>query len=104
MPLVRIYTVAGGPNDAAGVDLRTGTRFGDGHVRLCAVFTDTEFDPAQHAYYYLRAVELPSARWSVFDCLRIPEAERPEVCGPDSEVPKIIREMAWSSPIWYRPE
>jgi len=100
----RIFTVAGGPIDEAGVDLDTGARFGDGHQRLCAVFKDTEFDPAQHAYYYLRAVELPSARWSVYDCLRLPDAERPPVCGPDSEVPKIIRELAWSSPIWYRPE
>ena len=92
--------MAGGPNDEAGVDLGTGTRFGDGHERLCAVFTDTQFDPDQHAYYYLRAIELPSVRWSVFDCLRLPEADRPAVCGPDSEVPKIIQEMAWSSPIW----
>ncbi len=99
----KVFTVAGTPDNRAGVDLATGRRFGAGHAKLCAVFEDPEFDPQQPAYYYLRALENPSPRWSLLDCLRIPETQRPEVCGEASDVPKIIQEMAWSSPIWYRP-
>ena len=99
----RVYTVAGDPDNDAGVDLSTGKRYGDGDEELCAVFRDPDFDPDAPAFYYLRAVENPSPRWSLLDCLRIEESERPAICGEDSPVPKVIQEMAWSSPIWYRP-
>ncbi|MGB5347235.1 MAG: DUF3604 domain-containing protein, partial [Woeseia sp.] len=100
----KVFTVAGTPDNGAGVDLATGERFGGGHDELCVVFRDPEFDAGQPAFYYLRAVENPSPRWSLLDCLRIEESARPAVCGADSEVPKVIQEMAWSSPIWYRPQ
>ena len=75
-----------------------------GAASLCAVFTDESFDAAQSAYYYLRALEGPSPRWHTFDCARIPEEARPDVCNASEggKYPKTIREMAWSSPIWYR--
>ena len=97
-----VIPIAGGKNDA-GVDPATGERFGTGHDSLCRVFTDESFDPKRPAYYYLRAVENPSARWSVHDCLRIPAAERPAVCT-DGSYPATVQEMAWTSPIWYRPQ
>lgn len=99
----QIHTAAGTPDNDAGVDMATGARFGAGHDKLCAVFNDPDFDPTQSAYYYLRALENPSPRWSFYDCLTIPEDQRPEVCGESSDIPKIIQEMAWTSPIWYRP-
>jgi hypothetical protein len=68
---------------------------------LCAVYTDNDFDPAQSAYYYLRAVEPETARWHSYDCAAIAEADRPEVCT-NGAYPEMIREMAWTSPIWYR--
>jgi hypothetical protein len=94
-----VIVIAGGDNEA-GVDLETGQRFGAGHDSLCAVYRDDSFDPNQPAYYYIRVVENPSARWSVFDCLRLPEDERPAVCE-DSSYPRSIQEMAWTSPIWF---
>ena len=99
----KIFTAAGTPDNNAGVDLATGERFGKGHSRLCGVFEDPEFDPTQSAYYYLRALENPSPRWSFYDCRRIPADQRPEVCDDTSGVAKVIQEMAWTSPIWYRP-
>ena len=99
----KVYTIAGSPDNGAGVDLATGERYGDGHKELCAVFRDPDFDPGAPAYYYLRAVENPSPRWSLLDCLRIDASERPAVCDADSGISKVIQEMAWSSPIWYRP-
>jgi len=95
----KVIVLAGGPNDAI-VDLATGERSGDGHDSLCAVYRDDEFDSSQSAYYYVRVVENPSARWSVYDCLRLPEGDRPAVCS-DGSYPQTIQEMAWTSPIWH---
>lgn len=97
-----VIPIAGTPNNGAGVDTSTGERRGDGHDALCRVYRDASFDPAQAAYYYLRVVENPRARWSVHDCMRVDEAERPAVCS-DGSFPSTIQEMAWTSPIWYQP-
>ena len=72
-----------------------------GQGSFCVIYQDRQFDPGQSAYYYLRAVEPETPRWHTYDCGRITEAQRPEVCrnGTYSET---IREMAWSSPIWYK--
>lgn len=99
----KVFAVAGDPDNGATVNIETGQHIGDGFDQLCAVFTDPEFDRQQHAFYYMRVVENPTARWSTLDCLRIPLAQRPDVCAVDSSTPKTIQEMAWSSPIWYTP-
>jgi hypothetical protein len=99
----RIFDVAGDAETNAGIDVETGRRYGDGHATLCAVFQDPEFDARTEAYYYLRVVETPSPRWSLYDCLSWEPQERPAVCS-DPDVPKIIQEMAWTSPIWYSPD
>jgi Protein of unknown function (DUF3604) len=97
----KVYDVAGDQTNNAGVDTSTGKRFGEGHNSLCAVFTDTEFDPKVPAYYYLRVVENPSPRWSLLDCLKLDAVDRPQVCEDSSK--HVIHEMAWSSPVWYSP-
>ena len=91
----RIDILAGGSAGSAGPDA--------GHARLCAVHTDENFAADQPAYYYLRAIEVPTPRWSRFDCDALGDADRPPVCAPDSDTPAIIQEMAWSSPIWFAP-
>jgi hypothetical protein len=73
----------------------------EGANSLCVVYTDAAFDPAQSAYYYLRAVEPATARWHTYDCAAIPETDRPEVCT-NGTYPETVQEMAWTSPIWYR--
>ena len=98
----QVIPVAGSPDNGAGVDPVTGERSGDGNDSLCTVYRDEEFDPGLHAYYYLRVVENPSLRWSVHDCLRLAPEARPAVCT-DGSYPQAIQEMAWTSPIWYRP-
>jgi hypothetical protein len=97
----KVITAAGSPDNGAGVDTETGARKGDGHDSLCAVITDEEFQADISAYYYLRVVENPSPRWSLLDCLKFENANRPEVCKDSSR--HIIQEMAWTSPIWYSP-
>ena len=74
-----------------------------GAATLCTVYTDADFDAAQSAYYYLRVIEPSTPRWHTYDCARIEEDKRPEVCS-NGDYPDAIHEMAWTSPIWYRGE
>lgn len=108
-PLQQLQIVKGWLNDDGEAHYQVFTVAGsadsdEGHDSLCSVFADPQFDPEQRSYYYLRALEKPSYRWSYHDCQRIPEHQRPPVCDEASGVPQRIQEMAWSSPIWYRPE
>jgi hypothetical protein len=79
------------------VDLSTALYTNDiGAVELMGSWRDENFDPAQHAFYYSRAIEIPTPRWSTYDAVRhnLPLLE---------DVPATIQERAWGSPIWYRP-
>ena len=68
---------------------------GTGAAELKVVWEDPQFDVNQEAFYYSRALEDPSCRWSTWDALRAGAA-------PRSDLPRTIQERAWSSPIWYR--
>ena len=59
-------------------------------------------DAEQRAVYYARVVERPTCRWSTRECNALAPAERPPTCDADGP-PKLIRERAWTSPIWYAP-
>ncbi len=98
----QVFDVAGDAENGAGVDLDTCTPTGPGATSLCAVWSDPDFDPAIDAVYYARIVENPSCRWSAHLCLTLPEGERPDGCTSD-QLPRVIQERAWTSPIWYAP-
>ncbi len=67
-----------------------------GASELARVWTDPDFDPAEHAFYYARVIEIPTPRWVVYDAFRY-GIEVPE----DAET--IHQERAYTSPIWYAP-
>ena len=67
-----------------------------GSPELIAVWRDPDFDPAQSAFYYGRVIEIPTPRWTAYD------AKRFGVKMP-SEVPMVVTERAYTSPIWYNP-
>jgi hypothetical protein len=67
-----------------------------GDPELGAVWTDPEFDPSQRAFYYARAIEIPTPRWTAYDQVRFGIKMSPEV-------PMTQQDRAWSSPIWYTP-
>lgn len=91
-----VTDVAGGPGGVAA------DATPPGHAALCALVEDPAFDPAQAAYYYLRVVEVPSPRWSSYACASLSAAEQRSLCD-DNGAPATIRELAWTSPIWYLP-
>ena len=85
------------PNNGATVDLLTCKISANvGASQLATVWTDPDFDVNQYAFYYIRAIENPTCRWSTWDALRN------NWDLPDS-VPPMIQERAWSSPIWNIP-
>lgn len=82
----------------ASVNLETGAwNQTKGATELSTVWNDPEFNPAHRAFYYLRVIEVPTARWTLWDEIKY------GVKYP-AEVPKTIQERAWSSPIWYTPK
>jgi hypothetical protein len=79
------------------VDVRTATYTNSiGSADLLTVWTDPDFDPAEHAFYYLRVLEIPTPRWSTRDAAAL------GVAIPEG-LAATIQERAWSSPIWYAP-
>jgi len=106
----RVYEVAGEPGNGARVDTATCRASGAGFDQLCAVWSDPDFAAGQRAYYYARAVENPSCRWSQYICnAHAVDCARPETIGEGmedccaAEHRPIIQERAWTSPIWYQP-
>jgi len=77
------------------VDLTTGAfDTSKGSSQFMATWTDPDFNPNNKSFYYARVLQLPTARWTLWD--EIKEG----VSYPDN-VAKTVQERAWSSPIWY---
>jgi hypothetical protein len=85
------------PPVGSTVDLKTATYKNTiGAAVLQTIWRDPEFDPAKPAVYYLRALEIPTPRWTTYLAvargLPIP-----------ANSPATLQERAYSSPIWYTP-
>lgn len=68
-----------------------------GSTELSTVWVDPEFDPALEAFYYVRVIEIPTPRWTLYDKLNH-GAELSE------EVPLTMTQRGYTSPIWYSPK
>jgi hypothetical protein len=80
------------------VDVATGSYENSiGDAQLGAVWTDPDFDPAKRAVYYVRVLQIPTPRHTLFDAIAL--GMDPAETGH----PATIQERAYSSPIWYTP-
>lgn len=69
-----------------------------GDPELAVVWTDPDFDPSEHAFWYVRVIEIPTLRWTAYDRKFFRIEDR---MGDD--VPLTTQERAYTSPIWYTP-
>ncbi|MEK7265000.1 MAG: DUF3604 domain-containing protein [Pseudomonadota bacterium] len=67
-----------------------------GAAELTSVWSDPDFDPAQNAFYYVRVLQIPTPRNSLYDSVAMQKA-------PPEGYPVTIQERAYTSPIWYSP-
>ena len=85
------------PDNGASVDLTDcSISVQEGGAELKVLWEDPEFDPAIRSFYYVRALENPTCRWSTWDALKAG-------ASPRSDLKKTIQERAWSSAIWTIP-
>jgi hypothetical protein len=105
----RIYDVAVSDGRTIDADGRCRTPVGDtvdvkdasylnniGDAELRAFWTDPDFDPKLQAFYYVRALEIPTPTWPAYDA-KFFGSEIPDT------VQKKGQERAYTSPIWYTP-
>ena len=108
LPQEEIYNVAAsdgrrinrrGNVDPVGntVDIDTAT-WSDtiGDAQLTTVWQDPDFDPDVSAFYYVRVIQIPTPRHSLYDAVAL------GIDHPD-DYPTTIQERAYTSPIWYAP-
>ena len=67
-----------------------------GDPLLTAYWKDPDFDPKQKAFYYVRVIEIPKPRWTAYDA-KFFKVKMPK------EVPMVVQDRAYTSPIWYTP-
>jgi hypothetical protein len=80
------------------VDLKTATYTNTiGDAALATVWEDPNFDPNMRAFYYVRVMQIPTPRHSLYDAVAL--GINPKKTGH----PAKIQERAYSSPIWYTP-
>ncbi|MFK8050276.1 MAG: DUF3604 domain-containing protein [Halioglobus sp.] len=86
------------PSVGNTVDLSTGHYENSiGAEELSIRWTDPDFDADQAAFYYVRVLEIPTPRHSLYDALAL-NADIPE------EGPATLQERAYTSPIWFNPQ
>jgi hypothetical protein len=68
-----------------------------GSPQLATVWEDPDFDPDQLAFYYVRVLEIPTPRHSLYDAVAL------GISYTETNQAATLQERAYSSPIWYTP-
>ena len=80
------------------VDMNTGeTANTIGSPSLRVAWQDPDVNPGETAFYYVRVLQIPTARHSLLDKLALGDQ------NIDTRRPDTIQERAYTSAIWYRP-
>ncbi|NKB99541.1 MAG: DUF3604 domain-containing protein [Pseudomonadales bacterium] len=64
---------------------------------LQTAWRDSDFDPSEPAFYYVRVIEIETPRWPAYDAKFFGTKMPPEVR-------MTTQERAYTSPVWYTPE
>jgi hypothetical protein len=79
------------------VDMKTATYTNTiGVPELITTWKDPDFDPSLKAFYYVRVLEIPTPRWTLYDAVKFGVTM-------DPKVPMVEQQRAYTSPIWYTP-
>lgn len=68
-----------------------------GAPELRTTWTDPDYAKGQRAFYYVRVLEIPTPRWTLFDAVRFGF----ELTG-DALKDAVAQERAYTSPIWLK--
>lgn len=98
VPLSRIDIIKGVVREGKIVEsVTTIIEKKQGQSEICVSWVDADFDKRAPAFWYARVLEQPTPRWSKLDC------ELLDNCQKLPAADKMIKERAWSSPIWHLP-
>jgi hypothetical protein len=79
------------------VDMKTATYSNSiGTAELTTTWKDPDFDGSLKAFYYVRVLEIPTPRWTLYDAVKFGVTM-------DPKVPMVEQQRAYTSPIWYTP-
>ena len=67
-----------------------------GDTAMVTLWQDPDFDSALKAFYYVRAIEIPTPRWTAYDAAYYE-------FDVSNKVKMTTQERAYTSPIWYTP-
>ena len=67
-----------------------------GDAVLATVWKDPDFDPKVSSFYYVRVLQIPTPRHSLYDAVALGKPH-------PKDYPATIQERAYTSPIWYTP-
>jgi hypothetical protein len=69
----------------------------EGAAALYGFWSDPGFNPEQQALYYLRVLQIPTPRHTLYDAVAL------GIDPNETGHPQTIQERAYTSPIWYTP-
>ena len=70
-----------------------------GAAELRTTWTDPDYREGQRAFYYVRALVIPTPRWTLFDAVRFGVT-----LSEDAMADAVAQERAYTSPIWLKPQ
>ena len=70
-----------------------------GAAELRTTWRDPDYREGQRAFYYVRALEIPTPRWTLYDAVRFGVT-----LSEDAMADAVAQERAYTSPIWLKPK
>ncbi|MEM1404669.1 MAG: DUF3604 domain-containing protein [Pseudomonadota bacterium] len=70
-----------------------------GAAELRTTWVDPDYREGQRAFYYLRVLEIPTPRWTLYDAVRFGVTLSDEAMAD-----AVAQERAYTSPIWLKPK